>query len=181
MNNSKIINVRLMKKVLVLVLSFLSVTAFAQNITVKGIVKDGTGEPIIGGSVLVKGSSIGTVTDVDGNYTLSNVPADGVLEFSYIGMKKQDVKVSGKTVINVVLQEDTQILDEVVVTALGLKREQKALGYAVTEVKGDDLKAATADLSAADIDDCVVRVHGAVCLLIRFTDPADIINDVVGL
>ena len=124
MNNSKIINVRLMKKVLVLVLSFLSVTAFAQNITVKGIVKDGTGEPIIGGSVLVKGSSIGTVTDVDGNYTLSNVPADGVLEFSYIGMKKQDVKVSGKTVINVVLQEDTQILDEVVVTALGLKREQ---------------------------------------------------------
>ena len=51
-------------------------------------------------------------------------------------------KVSGKTVINVVLQEDTQILDEVVVTALGLKREQKALGYAVTEVKGDDLKAA---------------------------------------
>ena len=135
MNNSKIINVRLMKKVLVLVLSFLSVTAFAQNITVKGIVKDGTGEPIIGGSVLVKGSSIGTVTDVDGNYTLSNVPADGVLEFSYIGMKKQDVKVSGKTVINVVLQEDTQILDEVVVTALGLKREQKALGYAVTEVK----------------------------------------------
>ena len=127
MNNSKIINVRLMKKVLVLVLSFLSVTAFAQNITVKGIVKDGTGEPIIGGSVLVKGS---------------NVPADGVLEFSYIGMKKQDVKVSGKTVINVVLQEDTQILDEVVVTALGLKREQKALGYAVTEVKGDDLKAA---------------------------------------
>lgn len=74
MNNSKIINVRLMKKVLVLVLSFLSVTAFAQNITVKGIVKDGTGEPIIGGSVLVKGSSIGTVTDVDGNYTLSNVP-----------------------------------------------------------------------------------------------------------
>lgn len=142
MNNSKIINVRLMKKVLVLVLSFLSVAAFAQNITVKGIVKDGTGEPIIGGSVLVKGSSIGTVTDVDGNYTLSNVPADGVLEFSYIGMKKQDVKVSGKTVINVVLQEDTQILDEVVVTALGLKREQKALGYAVTEVKGDDLKAA---------------------------------------
>ena len=142
MNNSKIINVRLMKKMFVLVLSFLSVTAFAQNITVKGIVKDGTGEPIIGGSVLVKGSSNGTVTDIDGNYTLSNVPVEGVLEFSYIGMKKQDVNVKGKTVINVVLQEDTQILDEVVVTALGLKREQKALGYAVTEVKGDDLKAA---------------------------------------
>ncbi len=136
MNNSKIINVRLMKKMFVLVLSFLSVTAFAQNITVKGIVKDGTGEPIIGGSVLVKGSSNGTVTDIDGNYTLSNVPVEGVLEFSYIGMKKQDVNVKGKTVINVVLQEDTQILDEVVVTALGLKREQKALGYAVTEVKG---------------------------------------------
>ena len=133
MNNSKIINVRLMKKVLVLVLSFLSVTAFAQNITVKGIVKDGTGEPIIGGSVLVKGSSNGTVTDIDVNYTLSNVPVEGVLEFSYIGMKKQDVNVKGKTVINVVLQEDTQILDEVVVTALGLKREQKALGYAVTD------------------------------------------------
>lgn len=102
MNNLKIINVRLMKKVLVFVLFFLFVIVFVQNIIVKGIVKDGIGELIIGGSVFVKGLLIGIVIDVDGNYILFNVFVDGVLEFFYIGMKKQDVKVSGKIVINVV-------------------------------------------------------------------------------
>lgn len=142
MKNWKTVNILLTRKTFVLILSLLSMTAFAQNITVKGVVKDATGETVIGGSVVVKGTSNGTVTDIDGNYTLSNVPANGTLEFSYIGMKTQAVNVGGKSIINVTLEEDSQTLDEVVVTALGLKREQKALGYAVTEVKGDELKAA---------------------------------------
>lgn len=110
--------------------------------TITGIVTDANGDAVIGASVVVKGTSNGTITDIDGNYSLSNVPAKAILEFSYIGMQKQEVNVTGKTAINIILKEDAQALDEVVVTALGLKREQKALGYAVTEVKGDELKAA---------------------------------------
>lgn len=120
----------------------LSTTQQVKVGTVTGVVTDPTGETIIGASVVVKGTTNGTITDIDGNYTLSNVPVTGILEFSYVGMQKQAVKVEGKTTINVVLAEDSEVLDEVVVTALGLKREQKALGYAVTEVKGDALRAA---------------------------------------
>lgn len=141
MKNWKTVNRLLTRRVFVLILSLVSVTAFAQNITVKGNVKDATGESVIGGSVLVKGTTNGTITDIDGNYSLSNVPSKGVLEFSYIGMKKQMVNVDGKSVVNVTMTDDSQALDEVVVTALGMKRETKALGYAVTEVKGDQLNA----------------------------------------
>lgn len=137
MKHLTFVNVALTRKMFFFLLFFLSISAFAQNITVKGTVKDGTGEVVIGGSVLVKGTTNGSITDLDGNYTLSNVPANGLLEFSYIGMKKQEVKVEGKSIINVTLIEDSQVLNEVVVTALGMKREQKALGYAVTELKGD--------------------------------------------
>lgn len=159
MKNWKTVNALLTRKTFVLILSLLSVTAFAQNITVKGVVKDGTGETVIGGSVVVKGTSNGTVTDIDGNYTLSNVPANGILEFSYIGMKTQTINVNGKTVINVTLVEDAQALDEVVVTALGLKREQKALGYAVTEVKGDELRAANTISPVASLQGKVAGVE----------------------
>ncbi len=121
---------------------FLSLPMFAQNVELTGTVTDETGETVIGASVLVKGTSKGTITDFDGNYTLKDVTVGSELEFSFIGMKPVTVKVGNKTTINVVLKEDSELLDEVVVTALGMKREQKALGYAVTEVKGDDLKAA---------------------------------------
>lgn len=138
-NKCSVVNVWLTKKLFLFILSLLSVSAFAQNITVTGVVKDGTGETVIGGSVLVKGTTNGTITDLDGNYTLSDVPSAGELVFSYIGMKAQTISVGGKRVINVVLEEDSKVLDEVVVTALGMKREQKALGYAVTELKGDEI------------------------------------------
>lgn len=159
MKNWKTVNALLTRKMFVLILSLLSVTAFAQNITVKGVVKDATGESVIGGSVVVKGTSNGTVTDIDGNYSLPNVPANGTLEFSYIGMKTQMVNVGGKSVINVTLVEDAQALDEVVVTALGLKREQKALGYAVTEVKGDELRAANTISPVASLQGKVAGVE----------------------
>lgn len=138
-NKRRTVNEWLTKKLFLLILSLFSISAFAQNITVKGTVKDGIGETIIGGSVLVKGTSNGTITDIDGNYTLSDVPSSGVLEFSYIGMRPQTINVAGKNIIHVVLVEDSKVLEEVVVTALGMKREQKALGYAVTELKGDQI------------------------------------------
>lgn len=106
-----------------------------------GIVKDATGEPIIGASVLVKGTTNGTITDIDGNFALSNVKNGDVLVISYIGYKPQEITWGGTPLNNIVLSDDTQNLEEVVVTALGMKRSTKALGYAMTEMKAEDLNA----------------------------------------
>ena len=112
----------------------------AQNITVSGTVIDGFDDAVIGATVVVVGdASHGTVTDIDGNYTLNNVPSNATLQFSFVGMTTQTVSVNGRTIINVVLDTDTELLDEVVVTALGMKRSSKALGYSMTELKGDEL------------------------------------------
>ena len=109
-------------------------------ISVSGIVKDTKGEPLIGVSVLVKGTTNGTVTDLDGKFSLK-VSTGDVLEFSYIGYAAQSVTVANANPLNIVLEEDTEVLDEVVVTALGIKRSEKALTYNVQQVKGDELTA----------------------------------------
>ncbi len=109
-----------------------------QDETCKGIIKDATGEAVIGASVLVKGTSNGTVTDIDGNFSLKGVKKGTTLRISYVGYEPQEVVYNGKD-LDIVLKDDSKSLDEVVVTALGMKRETKALGYAVTELKGDAL------------------------------------------
>ena len=106
----------------------------AKAIQIKGTVKDALGEPLIGVSVLVKGTSNGTVTDLDGRFSL-NVSVGDILEFSYVGYAAQSVTVKNATPLDIVLSEDAQALDEVVVTALGIKREAKALTYNVQEIK----------------------------------------------
>ena len=106
--------------------------------TISGTVKDAMGEPIIGASILVKGTTTGVITDFDGNFVLENVDENAVLEISYIGFTTQTVSVAGKTVFNIVMQEETQTIDEVVVTALGIKREKRSLGYSTTTVGGDE-------------------------------------------
>ena len=108
-------------------------------ITVKGHVTDAAGEALIGVSVLVKGTSNGTVTDIDGNFILQASPK-ATLEISYIGYATQTVSVAS-TPLQIVMKEDSEMLDEVVVTALGIKRAQKALSYNVQEMKGDVLTA----------------------------------------
>lgn len=112
--------------------------AFAQQRTVSGVVKDPTGMPIPGVSVVVKGTTNGTETDFDGKYSISAAP-NQTLVFSYVGMKKQEVSASNSKV-DIVLQEDAQMIEEVVVTAQGIKREKQALGYAVSEVKAADIE-----------------------------------------
>jgi len=112
-----------------------------QQKTITGKVTDTNGEPIIGATILIKGTTQGTVTDMDGNYTLQNVPEDAILQFSYVGMETQEMPVRGKTVINVAMKEATELLEEVVVTALGIKREEKALGYSVQKIRGENLVA----------------------------------------
>lgn len=115
-------------------------TLVAQGITVKGQVSDAQGESIIGATVVVKGNpTLGAATDFDGNYALSNVPANATLVVSYVGMKTQEIAVAGRTVINVTLADDAELLDEVVVTALGIKRSEKALSYNVQQVKAEEL------------------------------------------
>ncbi|MCC8096839.1 MAG: SusC/RagA family TonB-linked outer membrane protein [Tannerellaceae bacterium] len=112
--------------------------AIAQTTSVIGIVISGDdGEPIIGASVVVKGTTTGTVTDYDGAFSL-NVPSSAqTLVVSYVGMEPQEVAVA--PVIRVVLSASSQALDEVVVTAMGISREKKSLGYALQEVKSDEL------------------------------------------
>ena len=103
--------------------------------TIKGMVADAAG-PLIGATVKVVGMSTGTVTDLDGNFTISSEPG-AVLEISYVGYKTKTVKAQNG--MNVLLDDDGEVLDEVVVTALGIKRERKALGYALSEVNGEEL------------------------------------------
>lgn len=106
-----------------------------QTIKVKGVVKDAAG-PVIGATVVEKGTpNNGTVTDIDGNFTLT-VKSEATLVISYVGMKSVEVKASSSPV-TVVLEDDSKALNEVVVTALGIKRDRKALGYGLDEVKGD--------------------------------------------
>lgn len=114
--------------------------SYTQNniINANGVVKDSKGEPLIGVSVVIKGTTNGTVTDMNGKFKLNASPGD-VLEFSYIGYVTQQVTVSNASSLTIVLKEDTQALDEVVVTALGIKREEKALSYNVQQVKADKI------------------------------------------
>lgn len=108
-----------------------------QTTKVTGTVTDDLG-PVAGASVVIKGTTTGSITDMDGNFSLPAKPGD-VIQISFIGYVTQDIKFTGQSSINVKLIEDTQKLDEVVVTALGMKRSEKALGYAVTELKSEDL------------------------------------------
>lgn len=107
---------------------------------VSGTVTDDLG-PVTGASVHVKGTGNGTVTDLDGKYSLSNLKKGDIIVVSFVGYNTQEIVYEGQSVLDIVLQEDTKLLDEVVVTALGIKRDKKALGYAIQEVKGDDIVA----------------------------------------
>lgn len=128
--------IRFMLSVFALIL--VSGSLFAQNIRVTGKVIDKSNQPIIGVYVVVQGTSVAASTDLDGNYSI-NAPENGVLVFTSIGMSTQNVPVNGRAVINVTMEDDAMLLDELVVTALGIKRERKALGYAVQDLKSDEI------------------------------------------
>lgn len=111
--------------------------------SVTGKVTDQNGEALVGVTVIEKGTTHGTITNIDGSYTMSDLNPDAVLVFSFIGMLSQEVTVGNQTSINVALKSDAIGIEEVVVTALGIKREQKALGYSVQAVSGQDLQKVT--------------------------------------
>ena len=119
-------------------LLLVSGTLIAQNIRISGKVTDETGLAVPGVTVLVEGTTTGVATDNDGTYSI-DVPANAVLLFSAIGMEPQRIPVNNRTVINVVLAESSIAVEEVVVTALGIEKERKALGYAVQDLKSDEI------------------------------------------
>ena len=103
----------------VALLSVLAVGAFAQSKTVSGTVLDKTGESVIGASVVVKGTTNGTITALDGKFTLQNVPDNGTIQVSIVGYKTVDIQVKGQSTVKVILEEDTETLDEVVLVGYG--------------------------------------------------------------
>ena len=128
--------------ILVLCVLLVGVT-YAQNREITGkVTSSSDGSPIAGVSVSAVGTTVGTQTDEGGNYTLTLTEPATELSFSYIGYSSQRVSISNQTVINVQLVRNDEALDEVVVTALGISRDKKSLGYASQEVKGDVLNAA---------------------------------------
>ena len=127
---------------LVLLVVLVAQLTFAQERAVSGIVSDNAGMPLPGVSVLVKGTKTGTQTDFDGKYSVKASPSQ-TLVFTYIGMRSQELS-AGSTSVNVKLTSSSVELEGVVVTALGIKREKKSLGYASQEIKGADLNSGVA-------------------------------------
>ncbi|MDI9521739.1 MAG: TonB-dependent receptor [Bacteroidota bacterium] len=105
-----------------------SLTLFAQNITVTGSISDTRGEALIGVTVQVQGTGIGTVTDIDGKFTLLNVSPDATLLISYVGMKSQTIPLNGRTTLTITLEEDTELLEEVIVVGFGQQKKESVVG-----------------------------------------------------
>lgn len=128
----------------ILLLSSFVLSASAQNLTVSGVVTSlDDGLPLPGVTIFVQGTSNNaTLADIDGNYKLNNVPSNGYLEFRYVGMETTVIPVEGRTKIDLAMVTSALSADAVMVTALGVKKESKALGYAAQEVKGAALQAA---------------------------------------
>ncbi len=135
-HNSNQINMKnkLLKKLILPVFLLIGSFIYAQSVT--GTVSDTSG-PLPGVNILVKGTTTGTQTDFDGNYTLDNVPSDAVIVYSFIGYKTQEISVSGQSVINILMEEDTSVLDEVIVIGYGTTTIKDATG-AVAVVTSDD-------------------------------------------
>ena len=106
--------------------------------TVKGVVTDTNGVPLTGVSILVQGTTTGTITDIEGAYAL-DIGSGNKIIFSFLGFKTQIISVSGKALINVIMEEDSTQLNEIVVTAFGIEKEKKSVGYSIQEVKSDEL------------------------------------------
>ncbi len=165
-----------MNKIKALLILFLSLTqiTFAQDKGINGKVTDETGEPLPGVNIIVKGQKSGTATDFDGNYNIKANTGD-VLVFSYVGYKTVERKVGSSNTINVKMTESSQRLNQVVVTALGIKKEEKSLGYASQQVKFDELKQTNENalsnlqgqVSGVQITQSSGAVGGGIDILIR--------------
>lgn len=131
---------KLRRNVLTFLLGLFCLVSFAQGQQVQGIVKDKTGEPMIGVNVLVKGTTNGTITGIDGDFILTGVKKSDVLSFTYIGYKGKEVKYEGQATLNVTMEEDSETLDEVVVIGYGTVNKRDLTG-AVASVSSEKIAA----------------------------------------
>lgn len=115
------------------------VDSFVQQVQVSGRVQDTDGNPLIGVTIQVKGTGLGATSDVNGHYSINLPDLNGILVFSYVGFKSTEVHIDGRTTVNVQLEESSESLSDVVVTALGISREKKSLSYSIQSVEADNL------------------------------------------
>lgn len=134
--------------------------------TVSGTVFDSLGEPAIGATVMVKGTSTGTVTDIDGNYSLSNLNPGALLVFSYVGYDSQEIKIDGKSTIDVTLSENSSVLDEVVVVGYGVQKKRD-VSTAISQIKSEDI----ANLPAGDFRQTMAGKMPGVTVMQTSGDP----------
>ncbi|MCH4551526.1 SusC/RagA family TonB-linked outer membrane protein [Aestuariibaculum lutulentum] len=125
-------------RILTLLIAFVVQLTFAQEKTISGKITDPTGMPLPGATILIKGTTTGTSTDFDGNYSITASQGQ-TLVFSYVGYSNQEIVVGTSNIIDIKLSESAESLEEVVVTALGISRDKKSLGYSTQEVRGDEL------------------------------------------
>lgn len=130
---------RKLQSFLTLLFLFSICSVFAQDRTISGTITDDQGMPLPGVNVRIKGTTSGIQSDFDGNYSIAAEEGD-IIVFSFVGLKTAEYTVSDINTIDVVMEADQAQLDEVVVTALGISREKKSLGYAVSEVSSEDLE-----------------------------------------
>ena len=130
-------HLELRKVSLALLMSMLCLVSFAQR-TIQGTIKDNTGEPLIGVSI-VSGNNGGTVTDLNGDFTLNNVSDGAILKISYVGYKRQSIKVGNQTKFNIVMQSDDKTLDELVVVGYGVMKKRDLTG-SISSIKSSDLE-----------------------------------------
>ena len=130
------------KLILILAVFGTIVTVRAQKTISGKVLEKDTNTPLIGVSVLVKGTNTGTTTDFDGNYSLANIGNNDILEFSYIGYSTKEILVGDQTTINVFMDINAEQMDEVVVTALNIQRDKESLGYSVSQVSSEEVNVA---------------------------------------
>ena len=165
------------KLLMLLACLFLNVgLALAQPKSVSGVVTSADdGEPVVGASVVVKGTGKGTITDSNGKFTLTNLsPSDKTLVISSVGMESKEATVQGGS-LKIVLKSDTEVLDEVVVTALGISRQEKSLGYAATTVKSEDIVGA----HTTNVADALSGKIAGVQVSATSSDPGAVSNIVI--
>ena len=125
----------------VVIVSFFATGVLAQEKTISGrVIAEESGTPIPGVNVILKGTTVGTVSDIDGNYKL-NVPAEGgILVYSFIGLATEEVRIGSQTVIDMVMTADIRQLGEVVVTAVGLESDAATLGFSIQQVDASEIE-----------------------------------------
>ena len=157
-----------MRKILLSLVAVLCASVMvAQNAQVTGTVTNSEdGEPMIGVTVSVQGTQSGVITDVDGKYAI-NAPANGTLVFQFLGFNPKEIAISGRTVINAVMNPSTIEMEDVVITAMGISRQEKTLGYAATTLKADEIK----QVRTPDVTNALAGKIAGVQIQSTSTDP----------